>query len=130
MRLHPQRDLPQSGTSPAAGLFAGVVMTPVLPFLEDTKENVMGMVELAREAGARFIYPMFSVTLKGPAERVFYSRLDRIFPDMGLHERYEKQYSERYVSRSPKAGSLYRLLGEESRKSRYFIQNAGYNSFI
>ncbi len=32
-------------------------MTPVLPFLEDTKENVMGMVELAREAGARFIYP-------------------------------------------------------------------------
>ena len=101
----------------AAGLFAGVVMTPVLPFLEDTKENVMGMVELAREAGARFIYPMFGVTLRDRQREYFYSRLDRIFPDMGLRERYEKQYGERYVCSSPKAGSLYRLLGEECSKA-------------
>lgn len=101
----------------AAGLFAGVVMTPVLPFLEDTKENVMGMVELAKEAGARFIYPMFGVTLRDRQREYFYSRLDRIFPDMGLRERYEKQYGERYICSSPKAGSLYRLLGEECSKA-------------
>lgn len=46
-------------------------MTPVLPFLEDTKENVMGMVELAREAGARFIYPMFGVTLRDRQREYF-----------------------------------------------------------
>ena len=40
----------------------------------------MGMVELAREAGARFIYPMFGVTLRDRQREYFYSRLDRIFP--------------------------------------------------
>lgn len=39
-----------------AGLCAGVVMTPLLPFLEDTEENIREMVRLSKEAGARFIY--------------------------------------------------------------------------
>lgn len=100
-----------------SGLFTGVVMTPVLPFLEDTKENVLGMVELAREAGAKFLYPMFGVTLRDRQRDYFYSRLDLLFPGEGLRERYEKRYGERYLCSSPRAGSLYRLLEEECSKA-------------
>ena len=39
------------------GLFARVLLMPVLPFLEDTEENVLEVVERAAEAGASFVYP-------------------------------------------------------------------------
>lgn len=100
-----------------AGLYTGVVMTPVLPFLEDTKENILGMVELARESKARFIYPMFGVTLRDRQRDYFYSSLDRIFPEEDLRRQYEKQYGERYYCSSRRAGSLYGLFEKECVKA-------------
>lgn len=100
-----------------AGLFTGVVMTPVLPFLEDTKENILGMIELARESKARFIYPMFGVTLRDRQREYFYSRLDRIFPGENLRQRYEKRYGDRYFCSSPRARSLYALFEKECVKA-------------
>ena len=46
------------------GLFAGVLLMPVLPFLEDTEENVLEVVERAAEAGASFVYPALGVTMR------------------------------------------------------------------
>lgn len=100
-----------------AGLFTGIVMTPVLPFLEDTKENILGMIELARESKARFIYPMFGVTLRDRQRDYFYSRLDQIFPGENLRQRYEKRYGDRYFCSSPRAGSLYALFEKECVKA-------------
>lgn len=37
---------------------------PVLPFLEDTEENVLEVVERAAEAGASFVYPALGVTMR------------------------------------------------------------------
>ncbi|WP_125140175.1 SPL family radical SAM protein [Clostridium transplantifaecale] len=100
-----------------AGLYTGVVMTPVLPFLEDTKENILGMIELARESKARFIYPMFGVTLRDRQRDYFYSSLDRIFPGENLRQQYEKRYGDRYFCSSPKARSLYSLFEKECVKA-------------
>ena len=36
---------------------------PVLPFLEDNEDNILGIVNNANENGAKFIYPAFGVTL-------------------------------------------------------------------
>lgn len=100
-----------------SGLFSGIVMTPVLPFLEDTRENVRGMVELAKEAKARFIYPMFGVTLRDRQRAYFYRQLELLFPGEKLGEQYADRYGGRYVCNSPNARSLYGLLAGECAKA-------------
>ena len=39
-----------------AGIFTGILLMPVLPFLEDGLDNILGIVRLAAENGAKFIY--------------------------------------------------------------------------
>ncbi len=88
-----------------AGVFAGVVLMPVLPFLEDSVENVLSVVDAAAEAGARFVYPAFGMTLRDRQRAYFYERLDQLFP--GVRARYEKQYGDRYWCVSPRAKELW-----------------------
>lgn len=99
-----------------AGLFAGIVMTPVLPFLEDSAQNTRRMAKLAAAAGARFLYPLFGVTLRDNQRLYYYEALERLFPGSGLREKYEKRYGERYYCMSPNSRRLYGILEEECRK--------------
>ena len=48
----------------AKNIFCGVLLMPVLPFLQDNKENILRIVEETAEAGGRFIHPYFGVTLR------------------------------------------------------------------
>lgn len=38
-----------------AGVMAGIWLTPIIPFITDNDENIAGIVEAARECGAKFI---------------------------------------------------------------------------
>lgn len=95
------------------GIFAGVLLMPVLPFIEDTHENIAGIVKLAGENGARFIYPAFGVTLRQNQREWFYAQLDKHFP--GIREKYEKTFGDAYSCHSPRSRALYRLLSDECR---------------
>ena len=66
------------------GLFAGVLLMPVLPFLEDTEENVLEVVERAAEAGASFVYPALGVTMREGQREYFLQGLEDAFPGQGL----------------------------------------------
>ncbi|SBW06934.1 Radical SAM domain protein [uncultured Eubacteriales bacterium] len=90
-----------------AGLFAGVLLMPTLPFLEDSVENVISVVEAAADAGARFIYPAFGMTLRQNQREYFLSELERCFPGEGLRARYERQYGAYYQCISPNAKILW-----------------------
>lgn len=99
------------------GLFTGVVMTPVLPFLEDTTENILNMVKLSAENGARFLYPMMGVSLRDGQRSYFYEKLEALFPGQNLALRYQKRYGSRYGCYSGKAKRLYELLAGECEKN-------------
>ena len=88
----------------AAGVFAGILMLPVLPFIEDTEGNLLAIVKRAADCGARFIYTTMDVTLRANQRQWYYDRLDESFP--GLRARYESTYGERYVCPSPRAREL------------------------
>ena len=60
---------------------------PVLPFLEDTPDGVRRLVRAAYNAGARFVYPAFGVTLRQNQRAYFLDRLDELFPGAGLRAR-------------------------------------------
>lgn len=87
------------------GIFAGVVLMPVLPFLTDSVESVCTVVDAVAEAGGKFIYPAFGMTLRDRQRAYYYERLDQLFP--GVRERYEKQYGDRYECPSPRARELW-----------------------
>ena len=95
-----------------AGLFAGILLMPVLPFLEDSEENVLGIVELASKAGARFIYPAFGMTLRQNQREYYYQKLEELFPGQDLSGRYRKRYGSSYECVSPKAGLLWKAFSK------------------
>ena len=92
-----------------AGIFVGVLMMPVLPFLEDEEQNVISIVELAYEAGARFVYPAFGVTLRQNQREWYLTKLQQLFPDKNLRQQYENQFGYRYRCASPKAKELWKV---------------------
>ena len=96
-----------------SGLFTGVVMTPILPFIEDNEDNILRIVRMAKECGARSVYPMFGVTIRAGQREYFYSRLEESFSGQGLAEKYEKTYGDRYICTSPNAKRLWKAFTEE-----------------
>ena len=87
-----------------AGLFTGILLMPLLPFLEDSRENVAAVVSRAKKAGVRFIYAGPGVTLRSNQREWFYRALDREFP--GLSDRYRQEFGDRYSCARRKAGEL------------------------
>lgn len=90
-----------------AGIFSGVVLMPTLPFLEDSVENVLSVVEAAADAGARFVYPAFGMTMRQNQREHYLAELERRFPGQGLRGKYERQYGDRYQCTSPNAKRLW-----------------------
>lgn len=112
----PSRRLAALDKLSGAGLFAGVLLMPVLPFLEDSEDNVLGVVEGAARAGARFIYPALGVTMRQGQREYFLDGLERAFPGQGLKGRYLRQYGERYQCASPRAGALWKGFSQACRE--------------
>ena len=77
-----------------SGIRTGVAMMPILPYLEDSEENVTQIVERAHACGARYIMPWFGMSLRDRQRAYYYDKLDQHFP--GLRERYERRYGNRY----------------------------------
>lgn len=110
----PSRRLAALGTLRQAGLYAGVLMMPILPWVTDAPEAVSRLVRLAHEQDAQFIYPMWGVTLRDSQRWYFYEQLDRHFP--GLRQRYQETFGQQYVCLSPQAKELAVLFEEECRR--------------
>lgn len=86
------------------GISAGVLMMPLLPFIEDNADNVVNIVRAAAGAGAKFVFPSFGVTLRQNQREWFFQRLDERFPE--LRQRYVRQFGNAYECHSPSAPQL------------------------
>ena len=85
-----------------------VWMTPLLPFLTDTRENVEGLLDACFDAGVKGIV-CFNVgmTLREGNREYYYRALDRHFP--GLSARYGRKYGNRYEVVSDQSEELMAL---------------------
>lgn len=83
-----------------AGILVGMTMQPILPFIEDTEENIIQLVDLAHENGARYILPWFGMSLRDGSRDYYYRKLDQLFP--GVKEQYIRQYGRNYICNSPR----------------------------
>ncbi len=98
------------------GIYAGILLMPVLPYIEDNEENIRAIIRQASESGCNFIYPAFGMTLRQNQRDYYYEMLNRIFPQENLVGKYRKRFGDSYECRSTKAAQLYRMLGEECEK--------------
>ena len=93
-----------------AGIYTGIALMPVLPFIEDNEANVRAIVEQAHAAGARYILPWFGMTMRDRQRRYFYEKLDQLFP--GVRAQYERRFGEHYECPVDDAKRLWQLCGE------------------
>ena len=68
------------------GIYTGIMMNPVLPFITDKEEDIRELVRMAHNAGAKFIQTYMAVTLRENQRDYYYEQLDKFFP--GLKEKY------------------------------------------
>ncbi len=89
-----------------AGLFTGILLTPLLPHLTDTPDNILSIINAAHNSGARFIYPMFGVTLRSGQREYLYQKFDEHFSGKNLKQIYMKTYGSTYECHSPREKEL------------------------
>lgn len=90
----PSERLKAMGVLSSIGIRTGVLMMPILPYLEDNEGNIKDIAEKSAYYGARYIYPAFGVTLRDSQRVYYYKELDKYYP--GLSEKYKKKYGDRY----------------------------------
>ena len=105
-----------------AGLFCGVLLMPVLPFLEDRPEQVLSVVDRSADAGAKFIYSGFGVTMRQGQREHFLRELDRAFPGEHLSRWYLARYGDRYRCPSPRARELWEVFTARCRERGLLYQ--------
>lgn len=94
------------------GIFCGILLMPVLPFVTDSEENILRLVKLAAENGAKFIYPAFGMTMRSGQREWFLSCLAKNF-SREYREKYERYYGDRYYCASLNAKRLSYLFRRE-----------------
>lgn len=88
----------------AAGIYCGVLLMPLLPFINDTRDNITQIVEQASKAGAQYIIEWMGMTLRDQQRDYFYQKLDENFP--GIKAKYIARYQEQYSVVSPNSVAL------------------------
>jgi len=93
-----------------------VWLSPILPFINDTEENLTGILSYCIEAKVYGILCFgIGMTLREGNREYFYQKLDEHFP--GLKEKYRKKYGIAYELRSDNNDRLMRLFRETCREN-------------
>lgn len=98
-----------------AGIPTVVWLCPILPFLNDTPENIRSIVTACADTGVKGILHFgMGMTLREGNREYYYAQLDRHFP--GLKEQYIRTYGNAYELASPRAAQLEQVFREECDK--------------
>jgi len=87
------------------GIPTVVWLSPILPFINDTPENITAIISECARVGVKGIIDFgMGLTLRDGDREYYYAALDRHFP--GIKERYIERYGNAYELPSPKAKEL------------------------
>lgn len=90
------------------GIDTVVWLSPILPFINDTEENIAGILDYCKKADVKGIICFgMGVTLREGDREYFYSALDRHFP--GLKDVYHKKYGYSYELMSDNNAQLMKM---------------------
>ena len=91
-----------------AGIPTVVWLCPILPYINDTQENIRAILDMCVEAKVRGVLCFgMGVTMREGNREYFYRQLDRHFPN--IKQRYIREFGNNYVVNSPKNNELMKL---------------------
>ena len=97
------------------GIPTVVWLGPILPFINDTEENLRGIVDYCVKANVRGILCFgFGVTMREGNREYFYAQIDKLFP--GLKKEYMRTFGSAYVCNSPNHKRLMAIFIEACKK--------------
>lgn len=97
------------------GIPTVVWLSPILPFINDTEENLRGILDYCFRAGVKGIINFgFGLTLRQGNREYFYAALDKDFP--GMSGRYIGTFGNSYECASPNNQHLTKIFHEECHK--------------
>ena len=98
------------------GIPTVVWLCPILPFINDTEENIRGILDYCVRAKVKGIINFdMGVTLRDGNREYFYKKLDEHFP--GLKEKYIRMYGNSYRLSSPNSRQLNMIYKSECIKN-------------
>jgi len=97
-----------------SGIFCGVWLNPMLPFITDTEENVTEILKMIKDAGAKFVHTYMGMTMRPGSREYYYNHLNKLFP--GVREKHIKQYGLRKHCESPNAKNLWTVFASQCEK--------------
>jgi DNA repair photolyase len=104
------------------GIKTIVWLCPFLPFINDTEENLRGLLDYCAEAGVYgILWWGIGMTLREGSRDYFYTKLDEHFP--GLKSAYQKKYGLDYIITSDNNEKLMKLFNETCDKHRIIYGN-------
>jgi len=99
------------------GIETVVWLCPILPFINDTEENIRGIIDYCAEAKVYGIICFdIGVTLREGNREYFYDNLDKHFP--GLKQEYIKIYGNNYIITSKNSQPLMKIFNELCNKNK------------
>ena len=102
------------------GIPTVVWFSPILPFINDTLENVEGIMDFCVRAGVKAVICFgMGLTLREGNREYFYAALDKHFP--GLKNRYIKSFGNQYECSSPDTNRLMLRLSEICKKNNIML---------
>jgi len=97
-----------------AGIPAVVWLSPLLPFINDTEDNLRGLLDYCVKAGVRGIVCFgIGMTMREGSRDYFYDKLDAYFP--GMKHRYIRAFGNSYECPSPDNARLMDILADVCR---------------
>ena len=103
-----KRRIEVRGEMQKRGIPTVVWLTPILPFLNDTEENVRSILEACIRTGVKGVVCFdMGLTLRDGDREYYYAALDKHFP--GLKQQYIRRYGNDYELPSPRAKELMAL---------------------
>lgn len=105
-----------------AGIPAVVWMTPILPFINDTEDNISGILDMCIEAKVYGVICFgMGLTLREGNRAYFYEQLDKAFP--GQKEKYIRTYGNQYMVESKNNKGLMQLFHRKCEKNGMIHNN-------
>lgn len=99
-----------------------VWLSPILPFINDTEENISRILDMCIEARVYGVICFgMGLTLREGNREYFYQQLDRHFP--GLKEKYISTYGYNYVLESPNNKKLMHIFHQKCEENGLIHDN-------
>ena len=90
------------------GIPTVVWLTPILPYINDTEENITSILNECVRTGVKGVIDFgMGLTLREGSREYYYAALDKYFP--GVKEQYIRHYGNAYNLPSPRAEKLQKI---------------------